>query len=381
MRPDVTRFREATEVPLLDTDGAWLERTAVAARVAALPSGKVARLTSPSPLDATRAAELFRALAGSGRGFAVRISLAAIENRALVEEAARAGCIAIELAREGALREALASGLDGGPAACDRIVNGLRRVRGLGIATVLDLPLGLPDDDEGVFERAVRLSRRALVAVPIVRRADPSDGGWAATASLDGPRMDPESLENGLRWARTTLTRHVAIWRRALWPAGTRRLALAAGYRERRALARLRRDGRYTPTMHLLRRLNRTARARARSFLGTSVSAGAETLAMPRRAWLRTKAASDAGLRSLVIHVEGALDLRGARALLARVREALAAGYQRVTIDVRGIDAVSPEVVTRFLAENRNRLLEAAGRVRIENLRGKLEALRRQLGD
>jgi hypothetical protein len=100
-----------------------------------------------------------------------------------------------------------------------------------------------------------------------------------------------------------------------------------------------------------------------------------------RRAWLRTKAVSDARMRSLFIQVEGALDLRGARSLLKRVKQAVHAGYQMITIDVNGVEAVSREVVTGFLAKNKARLAEVAACTRIVNLRGLLEALRQQLDD
>jgi hypothetical protein len=73
--------------------------------------------------------------------------------------------------------------------------------------------------------------------------------------------------------------------------------------------------------------------------------------------------------------------LRGARRLLERVGDALQAGFQRVTIDVRGLEAVSAEVLTRFLEENRARLLELSQWTRIENLRGLIDALREQIGD
>jgi hypothetical protein len=134
--------------------------------------------------------------------------------------------------------------------------------------------------------------------------------------------------------------------------------------------------------MHLLRKLNRTARARARSQFLLTLGPDRTPLAGPtRRAWLRTKASSDARMRALFIRVEGALDLRGARRLLERLGQAVQAGYQRITIDVEGLEAVSPEVVTGFLAENRARLAEVAKCTRIANLRGVLEALRQQLDD
>lgn len=369
----------APSVPLAE-GGSWRDPESVAADLAPLGDAALVYLTSPEPLPAGPAGALFRRIGREKVRFAVRLSLDALDNRALVEEAARAGCVAIVLEREGALIAGLASGIDALPESCERLITALRRARGVGVATVLHLPLGLCDDDEGIFERTVRFCRRALVSLPIVRSAASGepDGATAMDAVARAPRMDGASLDNGVRWARRKLTSHVAIWRRSLWPAGTRSLSLAGGYRERRSFARAA-QARYTPTMQLLRALNRTARARADRFLGTSLVPRSARL--PRRAWLRTKAASDARLRALVIQVEGALDLRGTRGLLKRVGEALQAGYQRVTIDVHGVEAVSLEVVTRLLTENAARLREAAGRVRVENMRGKLEALRAQLGD
>lgn len=251
----------------------------------------------------------------------MRLSITSIQNKAVVDDAARAGCVAIEFDREGPLVDGLATGLHADRSSLDRAIGALRRVRGLGVATMAHLPLGLPDDDEGVFERTLWFCRRALIAVPVIVPAPLAQRGGVSS------RMDTDSLENGLYWARRKLARHRSIWRRALWPGGVRDVALAAGYRLRRDAAQQRR-GRYTARMRLLRRLNRTARAKARSqFLPTlggdrAPHAGPAT----RRAWLRTRATGDARVRALFIRVAGALDLRGARRLLERLGQAVQAG-------------------------------------------------------
>jgi hypothetical protein len=135
--------------------------------------------------------------------------------------------------------------------------------------------------------------------------------------------------------------------------------------------------------MRLLRKLNRTVRTRARSHFLMTPAAERQVagVAVTRRAWLRIKASSDARVRALFIQVEGALDLRGARSLLERLGQAAQAGYQRITIDVEGVQAVSRDVVTGFLAENKALLAEVAKCTRIVNLRGIFEALRQQLED
>jgi hypothetical protein len=376
---DVLDPRDHLLIPVCDGSGTLRDGAAIAHDVSVLPEGTSFRLVAPKPLDAGEASVVFRALEGQRRPFSVRLRLAAVEHKPIAEDAARAGCIAVEVEREGSLVEALASGLHDTRRALERVTVALRRLRGLGIATVVHLPLGLPEDDEGVFERALRFVRRAMVAVPVIRSA--GDRASAVAQAEHGERrMDPDSIENGIHWLRRRLARHTAIWRRAFWPGGTRSIALSAGYRLRAEAARAR-EGRYTARMALLRALNRTMRARARAPYLHTLPGRATAHRLTRRAWLRTKAASDARMRALFIQVEGALDLRGARALLDRVSQAVQAGYQRITIDVVGVEAVSREVVTGFLAENKARLAEVAQWTRVVNLVGLLEALRQQLED
>lgn len=379
---DVLDPRDHLLIPVTDAAGVPREAASIAHDVSVLPEGTSFRLVAPRPLEASAASAIFRALAGQRRPFSVRLRLAAVEHKPIAEDAARAGCVAIEVEREGSLVEGLASGIHDTRRALERAIVALRRLRGLGIASVVHLRIGLAEDDEGVFERALRFCRRALVAVPVITSVGECAVPSSEPEEERAPRMDPESVDNGIQWMRSRLARHGAIWRRAFWPGGARRIALSAGYRMRAEAARAR-EGRYTPRMALLRELNRTVRARARTtYLRTFAAAdGAVPAGITRRAWLRTKAASDARMRALVIQVEGALDLRGARSLLDRVTQAVQAGYQRITIDVIGLEAVSREVVTGFLAENKARLAEVAQWTRVVNLRGLLEALRQQIGD
>jgi hypothetical protein len=378
---EVVPWEEWVAVPTVDESGRERPVAEIVAQASALPPRRPFRLTG-RPLAAESAAELFRRLGAAPRRFFAALTLDAIERKSVLEDAARSGCVAIEVHREGALVEALASGIDAGRAPFSRTVTALRRARGLGIATVARLDLGRPGDDEGVFERTLRFCRRALIAVPIVEASGasaPADAAPAfgpATAPVGA--MDHATLENGVRWILARLNSHAAIWRRALWPAGARGVALQVGYGLRRISGR-RTAGRYTATMHLLRRLNRTHRTHRRAQLLPTLAAPESLGDRPRVLRLRATANEQTAL--LFIAVDGALDLRGARALLERVRQALQAGFQRITIDFAGLEWVASDVVTRFVGENRARLGELARWIQLENLQGVALALRQQLGD
>lgn len=369
-------WHELAVIPTVDASGTERSAAQILSQISAV--ARPFQLAGP-PLSADLAAELFRRLAATPRRFCASLALEAIERKSVLEDAARSGCFAIEVCREGPLASALAAGIGADRAAYDRVVTALRRARGLGMATVARIDLGRPGDDEGAFERTLRLLRRALVSIPIVT-ATPPDRDPAATAAGDAPlgSMDAAALDNGIRWTIAHLNRHTAIWRRALWPAGARLAALRFGYALRRAAIPTR-AGRYTATMHLLRLLNRTKRARPRGRLLSTLPGDP----VPERPadTLRVRATSNERLAALFIAVEGALDVAGARALLQQVRKALHAGYQRITIDFQGLEWVSTDVVTRFLAENRARFSELARWTRLQNLHGVANALRRQLGD
>ena len=320
-------------------------------------------------LSAERSLEILHSLKGAADGLILPLTTEAVLHKGLIDEAARAGCGAIELQREGALGDGLACGLAADSDDLDRIALALRRARGLGMATILDFPLGMPGDDEGVFERAVRFFDEAIVAVPRIERA----------TGETSERMSEEALDNGLDWTRNRLVRHRAIWRRALWPSGRTAPVLSAGYQQRRETP-LETRGHYTATMELLRLLNRTRRTGIRRPM-LALSEGHGIQIRPQRAWLHVRAASDSTMKTLQVAVAGSLDLRGARKLLDRIGEALRSGVDHVTIDFEGLEWVSADVVTHFIEENVDRFRAMASQARLVNVQSMITNLRRQLGD
>ncbi len=57
------------------------------------------------------------------------------------------------------------------------------------------------------------------------------------------------------------------------------------------------------------------------------------------------------------------------------------AGCSRITLDVRGVRWVAPEIFGEFLEHNRERLAELAHCTRFVHLKARLETLRQQVGD
>ncbi len=305
---------------------------------------------------------LCRHLALRARPWAAESELAIAREPGLLRLARRSGCRALVLGPEPdpLVREARE------PGALRAAARALRRIRRAGLLTVAHLTLGCEGDDAGVFARAVWLSTAGRVAFP---RLTAHEGA--------GP-MSPDELGRGLAWAARMLHRHRAIWRRTGIVGADGRAALIANYRLRRAI--MREPTGETPAMRLARVLARPIRIRERvPFVSTLVGAVAAGGVQVRSAWLRARARRDDARAAFVIRLEGAIDARAARKLVARVRRALGRTPERIVIDLGGLELVSLTVLTHFLEEHASRLAELRGRLAFRNLRPALTALRRNL--
>jgi len=305
---------------------------------------------------------LCRHLAVRARPWAAESELAIAREPGLLRLARRSGCRALVLGPEPdpLVREARE------PGALRAAARALRRIRRAGLLTVAHLTLGCEGDDAGVFARAVWLSTAGRVAFP---RLTAHEGA--------GP-MSPGELGRGLAWAARMLHRHRAIWRRTGIVGADGRAALIANYRLRRAI--MREPTAETPAMRLARVLARPIRIRERvPFVSTLVGAVAAGGVQVRSAWLRARARRDDARAAFVIRLEGAIDARAARKLVARVRRALGRTPERIVIDLGGLELVSLTVLTHFLEEHASRLAGLRGRLAFRNLRPALTALRRNL--
>ena len=293
---------------------------------------------------------------------------AAMLDRSLLRLAAQSGCRGFVLGPDPDPMRRTGDGVfDGGSlrtAAAD-----LRRIRRAGLLTIVHLTLGCPGDDAGVFGRAVWLCKAGRVPFP--RLAGPPAPVIAALAQLNA-----DDVQSGLEWARRVLHTHCAIWRRTAPLNGAGAAALVANYRARRAIVAAPRVE-ATAAMRLARALARPIRIRERvAFVSTLVGTRGDQM---RHAWLRVRTMRDETLAALVIRLEGTLDARAARTLVARVRRAIGRTQERIVVDLGGLERVSSTVLTRFLEEHAGHLEALRGRLAFRNLRPALDAVRRNL--
>lgn len=367
MAVDLFHTKNSCGIRLRETTGEERSTHEIAREIENFTGTGTCRLDTTTPLDAIRALQILQSLKKPARRLILPISLEAVCHKGLIDEAARAGCIAIELRREGFLEGALGNGLEGPSTKQKDLTMSLRRARGLGMATIMDLEVGIAGDDEGVFERTMHFLRESLIAMPRLQQTNNNVSG----------RMNLEVRQNGLDWLQNQLVRHREIWRRALWPSGKKVEIARAGYLQRHETP-LETRGHYTATMQILRALNRRRKAsRSQPLLPVAPDLAQQ----PHRAWLEVRAASDSTLRTLEVAVAGTLDLRGARKLLERVGDALKSGFVQVTIDFSGLEWVSLDVINRFIEENQTHFRAMASQAKLVNLQTTVEALRRQLGN
>lgn len=367
MAPDLFNPQNSTRIPLVDEAGENRSAHEIAREIGVFTGTDACRLETTLPLEASVALKILQALKRPAQNLILPLQLAAVCHKGLIDEAARAGCIGIELRREDFLKGALGNGLLAPSAEQQALSMSLRRARGLGMATIMDLDLGIAGDDEGVFERTMQFLQQSLIAIPRVHLNEQNAS----------PLMTAEGRQNGFDWLQNKLVRHREIWRRALWPSGKASEIMRAGYRQRNETP-LETRGHYTTTMHMLRALNRR---RKTSRNQPMLPVAPDLRQPPRGAWLEVRAASNSTLRTLEVAVAGTLDLRGARKLLERVGEALQSEFIQVTIDFSGLEWVSLDVINRFIKENQSRFLAMANQAKLVNLQSTVEALRQQLGD
>jgi len=346
------------------------------------------------------AIDLLRRLALRKCRWVGQATLSFVQNSTLISLAEQSGCRGLLIDGSTISAHYLTTETLAIPDSLQQLVISLRSLSLQGILSIVHFVFGYDSDDEGVFERTVRFCQDARIGLPYFSLLTPEPGTPLFTTleregrilptqpSLhDGvhavfrPRlMTPEVLENGLHWTRQLVYSRHAIWQRAFaWKSASIR-NLLANYTQRRQFANAPR-GSYTEAMQLLRQLSQPIPVREQaSFVSTLKDAVGETRRHLQGALLRTRAIRNEPLKALTLCLEGVLDTSGANEVLARINQALRAGHQKIVVDLRGLESISPSVITHFLEENAQALIALRDRVTFRHLRSVLDAVKTNLG-
>ena len=326
--------------------------------------------------------------------------LSIVKNPTLVELARQSGCRGLLFDGEKISARYLTTETAATPESLQQLIAPLRVLSLHGVPSIVHFVFGYDSDDEGVFERTVRFCLDARIGLPYISLLTPTPGTPLFTtleregrvlqknqSQYDGahavfrPRlMTPEALENGLHWARQQVYSRKSIWQRTFGWKGSAIRNLLANYAQCRQFVNAPR-GSYTSTMQLLRQLSQPIPVREQtSFVSTLKDAVGVTRRQLQGALLRTRAIRNEPLKALTLCLDGVLDASGASEILQRIHQALRAGHQKIVVDLRGVELISPSVITNFLEENAQTLIALRDRVTFRHLRSVLEAVKANLG-
>jgi hypothetical protein len=346
------------------------------------------------------AIDLLRRLESLQCRWVAPIGASFLQNSTLVELAGKSVCRGLLLDGGKISAQYLTTETAATPESLQQMIAPLRLLSLRGVPSIVHFVFGYDSDDEGVFERTVRFCLDARIGLPYFSLLTPVEGTplftileregrllqknrslHDGTHAIFRPRlMTPEALENGLHWARQQVYSREAIWKRTFAWKGSAFRNLLANYTQRRQFANAPR-GSYTDAMQLLRQLSQPIPVREQaSFVSTLKDAVGETRRHVRGALLRTRAIRNEPLKALTLRLEGVLDASGANEVLHRIHQALRAGHQKIVLDLKGLEHISPSVITNFLDENSQALIALRGRVTFRHLRSVLDAVKTNLG-
>lgn len=274
----------------------------------------------------------------------------------------------------------------------------LKTFRDHGITVVASFIFGLDHDDEGVFERTVRFCERNQIELPVFFILTPIPGTpiyhrMEAEGRLicrdweryDGmhvvyrPRlMSPETLQQGFQWACQEAYSWRSIWRRVVLHPRRRVVPHWGLNLAFRRIAYRVPKGELGPLSRVLQTLNDAVPIRD---VGNLLPTLPEDVLQRGKAWvketygvLRIRATYHEPMKTVFFHLEGAMDLASAKALIRKVSRALNAG-QRIIIDFERVHHLSPTAANLLLKENLQKLQAWKDRIQLVHLTERVQGM------
>lgn len=345
-----------------------------------------------------QAKQLFQKLIPLKKKWGSQGSLTMAKDRELLRLMRKSGCYTMFIGFESLSPEALAA-INKSWNRVEQFEDSIKIIQDHGIMIIGSFIFGLDQDDEGLFERTVRFCEKTGIELPIFfiltpivgtplfkrleteerilhRRWEKYNGGNVVFR----PRLMSETtLQDGYNWSYHEIYSRLSMFKRVILnPFPLRRLVpnLCLNKAFRRITMRAPR-GTVTELSRILSKLNislpiKNPRNLIPTLAGISMERGQKLLQDASLQYLRIRATSDQRLRSLVIHLEGAMDLQAARAFLSRMMLAMQLGMSRVVIDFSGITHLSPRAIHHLLSENLGKVASSQCTVQFINLKEKV---------
>jgi len=345
--------------------------------------------------------ELFRKLIPLKKKWGSQGSLTMAKDRELLRLMGKSGCYAMFIGLESLSPEALVA-MNKSWNHVEEFADSIKIIQDHGIMVIGSFIFGLDQDDEGVFERTVRFCEKTGIELPVFfiltpiagtplfdrlesegrilhRRWERYNGG---NVVFRPKLMSEETLQEGYNWSYHEIYSRWSMFKRVvLNPFPLMRLLpnLGLNLAFRKMTMRAPR-GTVTELSRILHKLNISLPVKEpRNLIPTladiSMERGQRLLHDAGQKYLRIRATSDQRIHSLVIRLEGSMDLQAARELLSRMMLAIQSGLPRVVIDFSGITHLSPRAIKHLLLENYDRMAKSTCTVQIINLKEKLSRM------
>jgi radical SAM superfamily enzyme YgiQ (UPF0313 family)/anti-anti-sigma regulatory factor len=348
------------------------------------------------------AKELFRQLIPLNIKWGSQASISIANDRELLSLAAESGCYSLFIGIESLDQDNLRD-VHKKVNRVEEYEEALKVLHDHGMTVIGSFILGLDHDDEFSFERILRFCERNKIELPVFFILTPIPGtptyqhleaegrildrNWE---HYDGmhvvfrPRlMSPETLQQGFQWLCQEAYSWRSIARRVLMPPGKRSVRHCGLNVVFRRIAQRVPRGQFSPLSRSLPSLNDAVPIRDVSNLLPTLP---EDVLHKGRAWvrdtysvLRIRATYHEPIKTIFVHLEGAMDLASAKTLISKVGKALQTGH-RIVIDFEQVHHLSPTAANLLLRENLERLRAWRDRIQLVHLADRIQCLLGNVG-
>ncbi len=362
----------------------------VVEEIKSLPPGYCAFVDDNIMGKPSYAKELFQKLTPLKRKWTSQGSLTMAKDPALLRMAVESGCYALFVGIETLSQDNLSS-MNKSINNVARYEDAIKKIRDHGIMVIGSFIFGFDHDDDAVFERTVRFCEKNKIDLPIFFILTPVPGtrlykrmeedgrilhkDWSkyngSNVVFKPKLLSEETLFNGYNWAFQEAYSHNSIAKRVLFPPQQRRVPnLLINYAFRRMVMRAPK-GKVTIISKLLNTLNTSIPIKDRknlipTFVDTTVEKSQQLLKDASK-MLKVNAIHNERFRTLIIKLEGSLDLSAAKQLMKRLKGSLTKEQNKIIIDFNGIKHLSPKAAQLLVMKNVEKLSQKRNQIEVRN--------------